>query len=118
MPELSQVVAVGHLASLWAWALTYAPDGDVSDYEAIDIAEGARYSGDPDVFVETLKEVRLLDADGETVRIHNWEQYGGRYMEQRELARQRTAEWRARKRSETSETTEGKSDSDRKQVAL
>lgn len=101
MPELSQATAVGHLASLWAWALTYAPDGDVSVYEAIDIAEGARYQGNPEQFVAALKKVRLLDAEGDTVTIHNWGMYGGRYMEQREIARQRTAEWRSRKKAET-----------------
>ena len=45
---------IGYLHCLWYWALNYAPDGDIEDFEPEDIADAAGWTGDPDIFVESL----------------------------------------------------------------
>ena len=48
---LSIPAMVGHLHILWHWALTYAQDGDLTDFSETDIALGARWDGDSHTFV-------------------------------------------------------------------
>lgn len=108
LPDLSEAAAVGHLASLWTWALVYATDGDLSRYDELDIAIASRYPGDALEFVRALTRAGFLDPDesGE-LSIHDWASYGGRYIENREAARQRSQNWRAaRKEAKAKAATE------------
>lgn len=45
---------VGHLWCLWGWALEMAEDGNLSKFDAEDIAIGAEWDDDPIEFVEAL----------------------------------------------------------------
>lgn len=38
--------AAGHLAKLWSWALTAAPDGDVSDFEPEELERRVKWTGE------------------------------------------------------------------------
>lgn len=51
------------------------PDGVLDGMDVDDIALAADYRGDAAEFVATLKEVKLLDLDGETYSIHDWEEH-------------------------------------------
>ncbi len=74
--------ARGLLAGLWSWALTYAPDGDLSGLEPEEIAEAADWQGDAELLFSALVEVRLVDHDGyDSARIHNWLERSGSYAE-------------------------------------
>ena len=70
--------AVGHVLGLWCWALDYALDGDVSRFDAMDLAEAARWDDDPERLVKALVEcgpggaAGLLDPDW---RLHDWRMY-------------------------------------------
>ena len=73
--------AVGHLHCLWWWAMDYAPDGDLSDHDAEDIAIGCEWEGDPNAFVTALVESGFLDRDDDgTLSIHDYHDYIGRYQ--------------------------------------
>ena len=81
--------AIGHLHLLWWWALDYAQDGDLTGYDAADIAEVCQWQGDPDEFVDALLRCGidgrpgfLEQTDGRLV-IHDWWQYAGRLVERR-----------------------------------
>ncbi|MPZ13787.1 MAG: hypothetical protein GEU73_05085 [Chloroflexi bacterium] len=81
---------MGHLHCLWHWAFDIAPDGDLSRFEAQDIAEGAMY--DPSHYdeaweydadfaeqlVKALVAAGFLDQRGEVLILHDWDEYGGR----------------------------------------
>jgi len=71
--SLPPVMARGMVASLWSWALTFAPDGNLKDYDPEDIAHAAEYDGDPDIFCEAMRDVGLFDQNeaGEYT-IHDW----------------------------------------------
>lgn len=87
---------VGHLHLLWHWALDYAQDGSLADYEPADIADAAMWEGDPDLFCEALlqcgpgKTAGFLERD-ETgaLQIHDWWEYAGRLIAKRQADAER-----------------------------
>lgn len=99
--------AIGHLHLLWWWALDFAPDGDLSGWDAADIAAAAHYDGDPEAFVDSLLgcgrdgQAGFLERlpDGRLV-IHDWYEYAGKYAERR----QQDAERKRRSRRRTTDS--------------
>ncbi|TDA68003.1 MAG: HNH endonuclease [Clostridia bacterium] len=81
---ISLPAAVGHLHYLWWWALDYARDGDLSKFEPEDIAGAALWEGDATAFIEALVKTGFVDRDEEGLAIHDWGDYAGRLIEQRE----------------------------------
>lgn len=75
--------AVGHVALFWTWALDATPDGDLSSFESVDIAEQAEWEGDPVAFVEALVAAGLVDREDGRLVIHDWMEYAGRLVEKR-----------------------------------
>ena len=86
---------MGHLHLLWHWCLSYAEDGDLSGYDAADIAEAVMWDGDPDQFIEALLncgpagKAGFLERDEQgRLRVHDWYDYAGKLIEKREEARE------------------------------
>lgn len=75
--------AAGHMALLWTWALDATPAGDLSAFEAVDVAEQAEWEGDPDTFIEALVSAGLVDREDGRLVIHDWMDYAGRLVEKR-----------------------------------
>ena len=88
-------MAFWHLHCLWYWALDYASDGDTSRYGPAVIADGAGWTGDADLFVQSLKEAHWLDDDG---KLHDWDEYAGRLCDARSRNRERMKSARANAR--------------------
>jgi len=92
--SLPQVI--GHLHLLWWWALDFALDGDLTGLDAIDIAEAARWDGDPQLFLDALLtcgrngEPGFLERteDGRLL-IHDWWDYAGKLVERRQTDAER-----------------------------
>jgi hypothetical protein len=81
---------VGYLMFTWWWALDYAQDGDLTDYEEdIEIAIG--WQGDPGAFVEALancgfgKGAGFLERVDGKLTIHDWHDYAGKLVERRKM---------------------------------
>lgn len=93
--------AVGHVVMLWLWSIDNAPDGDLSPADIEDIAEAAEWTGSAEKFTSALKEAGFVDDD---MHLHDWGEYAGRLMDQREERRKkerdRKAQYRAKKRAE------------------
>lgn len=80
--------AVGYLCLLWLWAMDGAPDGDVSKLNSKELAKIAGWKGrDHERFLEALICVGFIDPN---MHIHDWEDYAGRLMEQREAKREQS----------------------------
>lgn len=99
--EIDPPYMIGLLTSFWLWALDNAPDGDVSNISARNIARAAQWGGDADKLLESLISAGLLDCyDSETeqstILIHDWEEYAGGLIQEREKERERS---RARRRA-------------------
>jgi hypothetical protein len=90
---ISQPQAVGHLQFLWWWSLDYCDDGDLSRFDALDIAIGAMWDGDPTEFLNALVLCGWIDFDHDVRTIHDWDEYIGRLLERRrkDAERKRTA---------------------------
>ena len=70
------------------------PDGRLTGMSNEDIAIAADYEGDPDTFVDTLKEIRLLDTEEDgTITIHDWAKHNpyAASAEQRSVAAKNAA---------------------------
>jgi len=87
--DIPEVYAAAHMAHLWCWALDNAPTGDLTGLPAKVIAKGAAWPGDPSAFVEAAVAAGYIDRDGDSLRLHNWEEYAGRLIEHRRKDRER-----------------------------
>ena len=91
--------AIGHLHYLWWWAVDYASDGDLSRFDALDIAIGGEWEGEPDVFVDALVRAGFLDKTEDSgLVIHDWDSYAGKLIDRRERNAERMREARAEQR--------------------
>ena len=75
--QISIPTAVGHLHGLWYWAMDFAQDGDLSSYDAEDIADAVMWEGDAKKFLDALVEARYADATEHGIVIHDWYDYAG-----------------------------------------
>ncbi|MBC2722661.1 MAG: DnaD domain protein [Desulfosporosinus sp.] len=93
---------MGHLHFLWWWCLEYANDGDLSKFDALDIAVAAGWEGDAGDFVTALVECGPGDSMGfieQTdlgLAIHDWMDYAGRLIEKRQANTKRMQNARAK----------------------
>lgn len=74
--------------------MDFAQDGDLTRYDDADVADGALWDGDPEAFIVALQDAGFLDSDR---RLHDWDDYAGRLIEQREQNRERMRKARARR---------------------
>lgn len=89
--SISKPQAVGHLVFLWFWSTDYASDGDLSPFEAQEIAEAAGWDGDADIFVSGLIYAGFVDQNnaGGPGQIHDWQEYGGKLADRRKANAER-----------------------------
>lgn len=74
---------IGHLHYLWWWATNYAEDGNLTKYEKR-IAKASRVEFiDNDTYVDVLVTAGFLDRVGDTLIIHDWEDYHGELIKKR-----------------------------------
>lgn len=86
---------IGHLHCLWHQALDLALDGDLTRWDAADIAYAAMWDGDPDAFVDALTGCGFADgpgfleveSDGHLV-IHDWEEHTRHLVARQEASAQ------------------------------
>ncbi|HEX9995903.1 MAG TPA: hypothetical protein VGB45_02070 [Abditibacterium sp.] len=74
---------IGHLHLLWHWCLDFAQDGELTDYDAAEIADAALWEGESVAFVQALTEAGFFDVEGMSLFVHDWNEYGGRLIEER-----------------------------------
>ncbi|GIO36910.1 hypothetical protein J41TS12_17710 [Paenibacillus antibioticophila] len=63
--------------------MEFAQDGDVSKFEAEDIADAMEYDGDPDVLMDALIYAGYIDQTETGRVIHDWYDYAGKLIERR-----------------------------------
>ena len=104
--------AVGHLQFLWWWAMDYAQDGDLSRFDAFDLADAAAYEGDAEQFLAALVGCGIGDGAGFVERrtdgslhLHDWADYGGKLFEERRKNAQKQARYRDQKATQTEQST-------------
>lgn len=110
MLNISTREAVGSLFMFWWWALEYASDGDISKYDATDIADALQWDRDPEELVNALINCGpsgskgFIEKTDSGMFIHDWNKFGGRLFERREKNRIRQARLREKNVSDESVT--------------
>ena len=100
---------MGCLHCLWWWALTYAPDGDLEDFDVEDLADAADWPGDAQALIDALVNCGIKGGKGFLERldgrlvIHDWEENQGAGFRKRAAAADRKR--RQRGRDERSDVT-------------
>jgi hypothetical protein len=61
-----------YLIDLWLRVAMERPDGRLTGWDEIDIADAAGWAGDPRQFVSALAEARWIEHDGVAWVIHDW----------------------------------------------
>jgi hypothetical protein len=87
---------LGLLHCLWWWAMDYAPDGDLSDFDPADVADGIGYDGDPKKLIKGLQDAGFMDG----LQLHDWRDYGEKLHRRREANAKRMREAREKERKE------------------
>lgn len=94
---ISVPAAIGHLHMLWWWALDYAQDGNISDFEPDDIADAIDWQSDADDLLTALIDSGFVEKQDNLILIHDWFDYAGRLVDKREQNRERKRKSRANK---------------------
>ena len=104
--DVSIVQMIGHLHLLWWWALDHAPDGDLSKFDADDLADAVMWEGDPEVLAKALIDCGPGDSEGfldADWKLHDWEQYGGKYGQRVAAAKKAAAvRWQSDRNADAS----------------
>lgn len=113
---ISNAYAVGLMVCFWTWAVTAAPDGDVTNFPPRAIAKAAGWdkggAKGAQTFYDALIRIRFLDKADDRILIRNWEQRAMLlidYIEhQKENTRKRVQKCRERKRKKETVTVTAK----------
>ena len=100
--KLTAPQALGHLVLLWIWALENSADGSLGRLNARGLAHICQFSTRrAEEFARALETSGFLDRDENGLRIHDWEEYAGRYMHIRRSNAERKRRQRSRETSVT-----------------
>ena len=86
--NMDKDLVVGKLVRLWTWALNNREDGAFRVQDIGTIAEVMRFKGKPQRLVDALTQHHLLDFDGDTYIIHDWDERVGMLLARRENQRE------------------------------
>lgn len=82
---------IGHLHLLWHWCLTFAEEGDLTGYDAHDIADAMMWEGEPQALVDALlncgregKAGFLAHGPDGSLLVHDWWDYAGQLIKTRQ----------------------------------
>lgn len=109
---------LGLLISFWLWALDNAPRGNLENISDRMISRAAQWNGEPADFVSSMINAGFLDEEkpGELL-IHDWQEFTGKLIDQREAEKHRSRRRRAAAAAATPDdrrTTAGQPPDDRK----
>lgn len=94
--EIEPAHMLGLLISFWLWALDNTPSGSLEGISNRMIARAAQWNGSPDAFVEAMAKAGLLDEETTgNMAIHDWYEYTGKLIDQREAEKNRSRRRRA-----------------------
>lgn len=111
---------LGLLVSFWLWALDNAPSGSLAGITNRMIARAAQWDEDPDDFVDAITTAGLLKSTPEGLEIHDWYEYAGKLIDQREAEKNRSRRRRAAAAAEAENnrgTTDGRPTDDQQTTA-
>lgn len=104
--EVSPPHMMGLLVSFWLWALDNAPSGNLEGITPRMIARAAQWEGPAERLTAALIRAGWLDEKDDALEIHDWYEYAGKLIDQRQAEKERSQ----RRRAATAASTEGEDD--------
>lgn len=95
--NISAPLAVGHLHLLWWWALDFAQDGEITNYDSFDISDACQWAGCPNELLDALIEAKFIDVVNDRKYLHDWHIYAGKLIEIRNKDKERKRNSREKK---------------------
>lgn len=95
---LGSETAWAHLVNLWGWVMKYAKDGDLARFTPVEIEHAARWRGEPGAFYKAAVWAGFLDES--PLRIHDWMEHNGKWVEKASRDKKRLADKRLKARDE------------------
>lgn len=97
--QIEEAHALGLVVNFWLFALNNWGHGFL-DFDTDEIAHACVWKGDPVPLTNALIDCGFIDLldDNKNLRIHDWDNYGGKYIKQVERNRDRAAAWREEKK--------------------
>jgi len=86
---------LGMFIRLLSWVSRYAPDGNLRGFDAAEIAKGAGWLGDPQVFLDALHAAGLISEQNDRLELRDWWEMQGKHRELQKRDAQRQAKKRA-----------------------
>jgi hypothetical protein len=70
-------IACHNLLCLWTFVAQNRPDGNLTGLDVDDIEIASEWNGQCSMFYQALLDLRFIDVDGDTIKIHDWEDHNG-----------------------------------------
>ena len=94
--KVNKYQLIGHLHSLWWWALDNIPaDGQMGDISDSEVAAAAGWTKNAENFATALTQAGFIDQDEDGRHLHNWYDYAGKLLVKREMNKERMQRVRA-----------------------
>lgn len=93
---------IGHLHMLWWWVMEQAETGDISHVDAWEVEEVMCWNGEEGALFSAMVEFGFVDDDGQSRSIHDWQDYSGSVLSQRDKNREKLARFRERQKQQSS----------------
>lgn len=93
--EIEPAHMLGLIVSFWLWALDNAPTGSLHGISSRMIARAAQWGGDPDALVAALSDAGFIKITTDGMELHDWYEYAGKLIDQREAEKNRSRRRRA-----------------------
>jgi hypothetical protein len=90
-------IIVGHLHYFWWWALDFAQDGEITQYDVFDIADACEWQGNAEELFSALIDSGFIDKTNDRYFIHDWHDYAGKLIEIRKKDAERKRKSRGKK---------------------
>lgn len=111
--EISPPHMMGLLISFWLWALDNAPTGNLEGITPRMISRAAQWDGPAEKLTAALIRAGWLDEkDGGVLEIHDWYEYAGKLIDQRQAEKERSQRRRA-----AAAASSGRTDGDQQTTA-
>jgi hypothetical protein len=102
---LQSELAEAYVVRLWAWAIEYAADGDLSKFDPLDLEAAVRWRGEEGACYEAMVKAGFIDA-ADRRRLHGWEETNGYWVDKAEREREATAKRVAKHRAKSAPSAE------------
>lgn len=79
--NITTPIAIGHLHMFWWWAMDFAEDGNITQFDEYDISDACEWPGDAEKFLHALCDSGFIDRSEKGFMIHDWYDYAGKLIE-------------------------------------